>query len=276
MELQLFLILMFIGLAVSLFGNMVGFGGGLFLVPILIIFFKYEIGAAVSTSLLAIFPSALVATILNSRRKLVLFRLGILLEIPTIIGTIIGSLLVAVLPVTIMKIIFVVFVVILGLYMLLKLGGNGKSNWRILERINSLPPIVTLVVNKENHLIKRISFWMISFFGLMAGFLAGLFGIGGGFLKTPVMIKVFGVQPTMATATALFMIIITAFVGTATHYLSGKLHTDMALPIVVGFILGSTIASYLHVRLKDAIIERMVGFALILAGVSITINIFMH
>ena len=50
-------------------------------------------------------------------------------------------------------------------------------------------------------------------FGLVSGLIAGLFGIGGGFIKGPLMVLGFGIPARIAAPTALFMIVITSAVG---------------------------------------------------------------
>lgn len=79
-----------IALVISVLGNIGGFGGGVVLVPSLILIFAVEVKVAVGTVLLALLLPALVGTIGAARRKEVNFKFGILIAIPSAAGTIGG------------------------------------------------------------------------------------------------------------------------------------------------------------------------------------------
>lgn len=256
-----------------MFGNLVGFGGGVFLVPILVVFFNVPMPLAVSTSLVSLVPSSIISTINNHRRGMVLYKVGLLLEAPTIVGTVIGSLLVSYLPVDYLKGIFILFLFLLGASMLRRTKENGEGyTW--LNKLNATKPVVTVKTGKEGSLVERMSVWMLGFFGMLSGLLAGMLGIGGGFLKTPIMIKVFKIPPKNATATALFMIIMTSSIGTLTHYLQGALDVSSSLPVMLGFMAGAILSGFLHVKLPETAIGRLVGVGLLLAGIALGINVW--
>merc|ERR1712216_277325 len=68
----------------------------------------------------------------------------------------------------------------------------------------------------------------------LAGFCAGMFGIGGGIIKGPLMLAM-GVHPAVASATSACMILFTSFTATTTFSVYGLMVTDYA---IVGAILG--------------------------------------
>ena len=57
----------------------------------------------------------------------------------------------------------------------------------------------------------------IIFFGLGVGFLVGMTGMGGGSLMTPLLVLIFGIQPTTAIGTDIFYAAITKTAGTWRH-----------------------------------------------------------
>ncbi|MCG3221475.1 MAG: sulfite exporter TauE/SafE family protein, partial [Candidatus Heimdallarchaeota archaeon] len=79
-----------IAVVISVLGNIGGFGGGVILVPSLILIFGVDVKIAVGTVLLALFFPALIGTIGAARRKEVNFKFGILIAIPSSVGTISG------------------------------------------------------------------------------------------------------------------------------------------------------------------------------------------
>src|SRR5699024_7907924 len=117
-----------------------------------------------------------------------------------------------------------------------------------------------------NMVAYRVSLFMDLFFGLAAGALAGLFGVGGGFMKTPIMLKVFKIPAKIAAATALFMIVITSVTGTVMHSLEGHLVFEKAWPVMIGFSLGAVLGYKVNAHLEESILERLIGISLISAG----------
>jgi uncharacterized membrane protein YfcA len=91
--------------------------------------------------------------------------------------------------------------------------------------------------------------------GALIGFLAGVFGIGGGAISVPVFYEVFqnlghapDVAMPMAVGTSLAVIIPTSLQSSRGHFKRGTVDMDLlrtwAVPVLVGVILGSVIARY--------------------------------
>ncbi|RDV81199.1 sulfite exporter TauE/SafE family protein [Ammonifex thiophilus] len=85
--------------------------------------------------------------------------------------------------------------------------------------------------------------------GGVVGFLSGLFGVGGGFLLTPVLLMV-GVPPAVATASDTNQIVAASVSGTVAHARSGNVDFKLGSIILVGGLLGGTIGTDLvrHLR----------------------------
>ncbi|HKI76940.1 MAG TPA: sulfite exporter TauE/SafE family protein [Ignavibacteriaceae bacterium] len=266
------IILIFLcGVLFSAFGTVVGFGGGIFMIPVLIIFFNVPINIAVGSVILALLPGSLISTYFNYKNKKIDYLTGIFLEVPTIIGTILGSLLTAILPLFSLEIIFSVFVSIVGIYTFRK----GQKNITSLNKsglffkLNRTGP---RIVRKSGTSAYRISVVLASVFGMVAGMMSGLFGIGGGFLKTPIMVNVFGIPPSVAAATALFMIVFTSLTGSISHYMLGHLDFTYSLPIVAGFIVGAFVGNHFNLKISEKTLASLIGFGLLLAGAAVLIN----
>lgn len=271
--LESFLIVL-VAVAVSAFGTVIGFGGGVFMIPALIIFFHVPINIAVGSVILALFPGSLISTVFNHKNKTIDYVSGIILEIPTIIGTVVGSYLTSILPAFISEILFSVFISFIGIYMFKK-GKSGKVRQdenSIFSKLNGIGPSVE---RKTVHGTYRMSYLLSLVFGIMAGVMAGFFGIGGGFLKTPIMVNVFNIPPFIAASTALFMIVITSLTGSISHYLLGHITAQYSIPVVIGFIIGAFAGNSLSVKLSEKTLTQLIGFGLMLAGASVFIfNIF--
>ena len=87
--------------------------------------------------------------------------------------------------------------------------------------------------------------------GLVAGFLAGMFGIGGGFLATPFLIFI-GVVPAVAVATSTNQIISASISGLLAHLKKANVDIKMGLYLALGGVLGSTFGVSIFKILQNA------------------------
>jgi uncharacterized membrane protein YfcA len=85
-----------------------------------------------------------------------------------------------------------------------------------------------------------INFFLILGIGGLVGFLSGLFGVGGGFLLTPLMMMI-GIPPAVAAASDSNQIVAAASSGAFAHWRLGNVDFKMGLVILAGGIFGGTI-----------------------------------
>lgn len=116
------------------------------------------------------------------------------------------------------------------------LGFEGIS--RRIHRIGFAPR-----VSFPTSGIASISLWAVLGVGLITGFLCGTLGVGGGFIRVPMLIYVLGVPTHVAVGTDLFEIMISAGYGTLTHGLKGNVDILMALVMQTGAALGAQIGA---------------------------------
>ncbi|HET8884881.1 MAG TPA: sulfite exporter TauE/SafE family protein, partial [Salinimicrobium sp.] len=253
-----FLIILLISIMVSTLGTLAGFGGAIFLVPILMLFFGYPMDLAVGSVIIALFPSSLLSTILSLKNRTIDFRVGLMLEAPVVVGTFIGAILVSIVPVLPLKIAFCIFVSALGISMMLgKTEKDREEEKRSkIHKLNKVSP--SFIIKNKNHFVAyQISAWMIGFFGIATGIISGLFGVGGGFMKTPIMIKIFKMPHKIATSTALFMIVITSLSASISHYFLGNIEIERSIPIIIGFLIGAVMGKMVNKKVSSRILERV-------------------
>ncbi len=73
--------------------------------------------------------------------------------------------------------------------------------------------------------------------GLVVGLLSGLFGVGGGFLMTP-LLMMFGIPPVVAAATDANQIVAASTSGTYAHWRMGNVDFKMGIHLLVGSFIG--------------------------------------
>lgn len=81
----------------------------------------------------------------------------------------------------------------------------------------------------------------------------------------------------IATATALFMIVITSVIGSFSHYFQGHIIFEKTWPVMLGFALGAFARKHVNAHLQDKTLEKMIGGGLLIAGSVMIVNfIFNH
>ncbi len=111
----------------------------------------------------------------------------------------------------------------------------------IARRVHSiaLPPIVSFPASG----IASISLWVVLGVGFITGLLAGSLGVGGGFVRMPLLVYLVGVPTHVAVGTDLFEIVFSAGFGTLTHAAKGNVDVLMALVMQTGAALGAQIGA---------------------------------
>ncbi|MBV8171156.1 MAG: sulfite exporter TauE/SafE family protein, partial [Candidatus Eremiobacteraeota bacterium] len=98
------------------------------------------------------------------------------------------------------------------------------------------------------------------------GFLASMFGIGGGVVQVPAMVYLFGFPAHIAVATSQLVIAITAAFGTATHAYYGDILWLPALLLGVGAIAGAQLGAHLAARMQPGPLMRWFSLAVLFAA----------
>jgi uncharacterized membrane protein YfcA len=91
--------------------------------------------------------------------------------------------------------------------------------------------------------ISSISLWTILGVGFITGLLSGALGVGGGFIRMPLLVYVVGLPTHVAVGTDLFEIVFSSGYGTLTHALKGNVDILMALVMQTGAAIGAQIGA---------------------------------
>lgn len=86
--------------------------------------------------------------------------------------------------------------------------------------------------------------------GAAVGFLSGMFGVGGGFLITPLLIF-YNIPPAVAVATGANQVVASSISGAITHFRRGTLDIKLGLVLLVGGLVGATIGIRIFVLLRQ-------------------------
>ena len=89
-----------------------------------------------------------------------------------------------------------------------------------------------------------VNIFLLLGLGGIVGFLSGMFGVGGGFLMTPLLIFT-GIPPTVAVASEANQIVASSISGTIAHWLKKSVDIKMGLVLLTGGIVGSILGVFL-------------------------------
>ncbi|RKX59745.1 MAG: sulfite exporter TauE/SafE family protein [Thermodesulfobacteriota bacterium] len=242
---MIYFIVSFIVLICAFIFSMLGLGGALLYIPIFKWFgFDFKT-VAIPTGLFLNGITALSSSIYYLRSKMVDIKGAIPMIITSFIGAPLGAYTTKFIPTSALIILFAIGMSIAGIRMIL------SSSYA--EPTSLMPFLKRAVITGS-----------ISFF---IGFIAGLLGIGGGFLFVPMLIAV-GYPTKIAAATTSFIVVFSSFSGFAGHVTEGHFDLRLLIFTTIAVIIGSQIgARVMKGKMKPLWIKRLFGFILI--GVAI-------
>jgi uncharacterized membrane protein YfcA len=246
-----FLELFLCACAASVFGSVVGLGGGFVMVPILRVAFAIEPTVASATSLFLVFANTASASVGFLRDRRVDVRLALLLAIGALPGAVFGVTVVHHVTVAQFDIIYGVLLVVLAIATL----------WR--RRIASRP------VGEKTFLHAP---WVAIPAGLVMGIASSLFGVGGGIIVVPLMLIAGRMPPHIAAATSSFVILLSAPVGIVTHIIAGDAQWLLVLPLALGGLVGGSFGPAIAKRISSPQLINLLVAAFILAAFGLVVR----
>jgi uncharacterized membrane protein YfcA len=117
---------------------------------------------------------------------------------------------------------------------------RGKTSNRRTTPVDIYLPIADLPVNV----------FLVFFMGIAVGFISGMFGVGGGFLMTPLLIFI-GIPPAVAVASVASHIAASSFSGVIAYWRRRAIDMALALMLLAGAILGTMSGVWLFTQLRS-------------------------
>ncbi|HTE66919.1 MAG TPA: sulfite exporter TauE/SafE family protein [Candidatus Binatia bacterium] len=242
MEIEL---LLFAGGAVAgLLGALLGLGGGVLIVPLLTLGFGEPLTRAIGTSLVAVVATSAGAAAHNVRTGRADVRLGLTLEIGTVLGAAAGGLLAGFLSERVLAGLFAGLMAYLALS-LLRRSLAPADDRDIAEQVDPMAPDGATA---PSYRARRLPWALGGSVG--AGAASALLGVGGGTVKVPVMRLVMRVPMHVATATSNFMIGVTAAAGAYAYLFRGDIEPMVAAPLALGVLSGASVGARVAPRVN--------------------------
>lgn len=266
MSLPLFLILLAGGIATGTLGALLGIGGGIFLIPFLVLLIGVPMHQAIATSIVAVIATSSAGAAMNVERHTVNLRLGMLLEIATVTGAILGGFTANLLSGGVLRKIFATLLLFVAVFMVYRLR-KGKIGQAEPAHGGSLDGtyLDESTGTTTTYSVRRLPLTML--ISLIAGNVSGLLGIGGGIFKVPAMNLLSGVPIKVASATSNFMIGVTAAASAFIYFSHGHLDALVASSATLGILAGSYLGVQLYRRVRGETLTWI--FALLMLAVAV-------
>ncbi len=233
-----------VGVVSGFLSGLFGVGGGILIVPALVFALGFEQRLAHGTSLAAVMPIATSGLVAFTIEDKVDWRVAAVLVVGAVLGVIVGTHLLHVLPRRWLAIGFSVLLLATAVRLLVD---HSEATGRAPLSIVGVLALIAI--------------------GLLSGALAGLLGVGGGIVLVPAMVVLLGIPGAVAKGTSLAVIIPTAVMGTVRNRKRHNADLRAAAAVGLAGVASGFPAGLIAARLDET--ASNVLFAVLLAIVAV-------
>ncbi len=256
-NLQLTLFLAIGSMLASMIGALSGMGGGVILVPLLVLGAGVEIHYAIGASLIAIIVTSLGASLSLVKEGLCHVKMAIFFSTATIIGAIFGAHIAIMFSASLLSLIF--GAVLLGIAALAIvpaswLTTSDREQGRLARWLELNGKMPEHLGGKSFEVIHVPFGYVVMVF---AGIFSGLLGIGSGSLQVPIMDRCMKVPFKVASATSNFVIGMTGVASAGIYLNRGYIDPSVTMPIVIGGVFGAIIGAHLLEYIRTVTLRRL-------------------
>jgi uncharacterized membrane protein YfcA len=208
------------------------------------------------------------------RDRITNLKVGMFLEMFTIVGALAGA---AITLVSGRRILFILFgIVLLSSWFVLFRQKN--EDWRQASHQDIFSRWLELEGSYYDRSVRQTIVYqgVRAYLGgplmLGAGLIAGLLGIGAGALKVLIHDLAMGLPPKVSTTTSNLIIGVTALAGTSVYLAAGMIDPGLAGPVILGVVSGAFMGTRLLVRLTNQAVRRIFLGVLLVLGVEMILR----
>ncbi|HUL21693.1 MAG TPA: sulfite exporter TauE/SafE family protein, partial [Thermodesulfobacteriota bacterium] len=208
------------------------------------------------------------------RDRITNLKVGMFLEMFTIVGALAGA---AITLVSGRRILFILFGMVL-LFSWVALFRQRKEGWRPVAHQDAFSRWLELEGDYYDRSVRQTIIYQGArayiggplMFG--AGLIAGLLGIGAGALKVLIHDLVMGLPPKVSTTTSNLIIGVTALAGTSVYLAAGMIDPGLAAPVILGVVSGAFIGTRVLVRLTNQTVRQIFLGVLLVLGIEMLLR----
>ncbi len=265
-----YILLILLGIVAGTMGSLVGLGGGIITVPALLFFQRMgwlsqplEHQNIVAISLMAIIFTAFASTLTNHKYGRIDFKSGLIFFLGAGPAVAIGAWAGMYVPEGVFYILFGMLM-LFTTYLL-----SVRDRIKPLDVNSDISRVFTCQGVTHRYSFNRYIAIAIS---ALAGFIAGIFGVGGGSFYVPMMVILFKFPVYVATATSMFMILLATIVGSISHVMLGNVVLLYVLFVGLGAYLGGVIGPTLASRLSGRTILVILRLIIVVVAIQMILK----
>ncbi len=258
--------------AAGILGSMVGLGGGVFIVPILSIFFGIPLKVTIAASAVSVIVNSLGGSSVYLKHRMTNVRLGLFMEMTTAAGAIVGGLFVVLVAPNVLRVIFGVALLLMGAAMFRRQHQTdpittGPDRMRLRQDFHD-----PATDENVDYIPQRLGMGAAA--SSLAGVISGMLGIGGGAVKVPIMNAIMRVPVKASAATSVFMVGITVSASAFIYYIHNIIDLSVTAPAVIGVVLGSQAGAHVSRRLHSKVLVRILVLVLAYLAINLLLQAF--
>ena len=276
------LLMLGVGIFAGIMGSILGIGGGMIVTPIVTLAMGLDIKYAIGASIIAVIATSSGSTIAFLKDDVLNLRVAMFLEIATTIGAIIGALLTGAFDPMILYILFGSLLAFSSWNMYRKM----RSGQEVLQHVTADKWAEKFNLNSsyyDKNTKQQVDYQVENVPGgflimLGAGLASGMLGIGSGAFKVMAMDGAMKMPLKPSSATSNLMMGVTAAASATVYFFNGSIRPDLAVPLALGILGGSTIGTRIMQVLPSKIIRLIfipillyLGLQMILKGFGVAI-----
>jgi hypothetical protein len=247
-------------------GALTGLGGGVVIVPMLVLLFGVDLRYAIGASLVSVIATSSGAAAAYVKEGYSNVRVGMLLEIATTVGALAGAYLAVIVAPNAIAVVFGV-VLLISAY----LSSRQRAEQTVADKPDPLAVRLRLdgsyptPEGLKSYHVHRVPAGFALMFG--AGVLSGLLGIGSGALKVLALDQAMRLPFKVSTTTSNFMIGVTAAASAGVYLRRGYIAPGLAAPVMLGVVVGSIVGARLLVRIRVPILRVIFAVVIVALGI---------
>jgi uncharacterized protein len=253
-------------LAAGFLGSLTGLGGGVVLVPLLVLGFGVDLRYAIGASLVSVIATSSGAAATYVKEGYSNIRVGMFLEIATTLGALGGAYLATAISGSALAVIF-------GAILLASAYLSSRSRPDEPTDAPGDPLAARLLLDgtyptpegRRAYRVRHVPLgWLLM---VVAGVLSGLLGIGSGAFKVLAMDQAMRIPFKVSTTTSNFMIGVTAAASAGVYLRRGYIDPGLAMPVVLGVLLGSLLGTRVLVSARTGVLRVVFGLVILAMAV---------
>ncbi len=217
-----------LGAALGFVGGLFGIGGGIIVIPLLVLGFGLDQAVAQGTALVMMVPNLLIAWWRYNQRHPVALKTALQIGVLACTTTWLVAHLATRLPSDLMRMVFALFLLLVALRMLRPTPASSAAT-RTKPRDLRYMPLV----------------------GVLGGSSMGLLGVGGGLVATPVLTGWFGQRQTVAQSLSLALVAPSSIIALMTYSSAHRVDWALGLPLAAGGLFTVSVGVALAHRLPE-------------------------